>query len=108
LPEPTVASGSPSKFRHSRPLERKPMYWPAVMVRRLTQASRVKLVAVGSVPSETLRYAGVSPAPPLARSTAGPTLPAAPFVTMPLPAAANAFFVESVWSPDSWRWKTSR
>ena len=67
----------------------------------------MKLVAVGIVPSETLSEPGVTAAP-LARSTAGPTRPATAFVTDPLPAAVKAFFVESVWSPDSWRWKTSR
>ena len=70
-----------------------------------TQASSVRLVAVGIVPSEMLIEPGVTV---LARATAGPTRPVTAFVTDPLPAAVNAFFVESVWSPASWRWKTSR
>jgi len=64
-------------------------------LRKLTHDSRVKLVAVGSVPSETLRYAGTRPVPVLARSTPLPTRPTAPVVTAPIPTAVKAFAVES-------------
>ena len=57
-----------------------------------TQVSKVRLVPVGSVPSETFRAAGVA-AP--WKSSAGPTFPTAPALTAPRRTAVKALLVES-------------
>ena len=74
------------------------------MLAKLTHASSVKLVFPVCNPSEAIRRDSAGPWKRAAR----PIFPATPCVTVPFVTAVKRFEVESVESPVSPRWKTSR